>query len=337
MWHYLLKRLILGIITLFVILAISYFLLRLAPGDPTRSNMFSMDSSVGTVNSEKGEFSNANSIRKELYLDKPILYGFVMWFGKVVTECDFGRSVTVDPGRPVMQLIMDKLPVTLYLNLLAIILTYMIAIPSGIISGSRINGFFDKSSSLIYFILYSLPGIWIAILLQVFFCEGGKFPIFPLSGIAVENSESLSTWEIMGRTLFNSVLPVICLSYGAIASLSRYARSSMAEVMNQEYIRTARAKGASEFTVVTHHAFRNSVISLITLFSGILPSLIAGSVIVEYVFNIQGMGNLSLLALSSRDYPLQMALFFMTTFLSLLGLLIADILYMLADPRIKLN
>ena len=337
MLQYLFKRLILGLITLLVILAVSYLLLRLAPGDPTKSNVLSMDSSVGTVNSEKSDLQNNNSIREELYLDKPIFYGFAMWLGKVVRYGDFGRSVTVDPGRPVTKLIMEKLPATLYLNLLAILLSYLIAVPSGIVSGYKINSFFDKSSSVIYFILYSLPGIWVAILLQVFFCEGGKFPIFPLRGLAVENSENLTTWQIMSATLFNSVLPVICLSYGAIASLSRYARSSMAEVMNQEFIRTARAKGASEFRVVINHAFRNSVISLITLFSGILPALIAGSVIVEYVFNIQGMGNLSLLALSSRDYPLQMALFFMTTFLSLLGLLIADLLYMLADPRIKLN
>ncbi len=337
MWRYLLKRIILGVITLLVILAISYLLLRLAPGDPTRSNMFSMESSAGTVSSDKGELAANTSIRKELYLDEPILYGFGMWLAKVVLHGDFGRSVTVDPGRNVMQLIMDKLPVTLYLNLLAIIVAYVIAIPSGIVSGYKINGAFDKSSGIVYFVLYSLPGIWVAILLQTFFCEGGKFPIFPLKGLAVENSENLTTWQIIGQTLFNSVLPIVCLAYGSIASLSRYARNSMAEVMNQEYIRTARAKGANEFEVVMHHAFRNGIISLITLFSGILPALIAGSVIVEYVFNIQGMGNLSLLALSSRDYPLQMALFFMTTFLSLLGLLIADILYMLADPRIKLN
>ena len=337
MCRYLIKRLLLGIITLFVILGVSYLLLRLAPGDPARSNMFSMESSVGTVNSEKGELHSNNSIREELYLDKPIYYGFAMWLSKVILHGDFGRSVTVDPGRPVLQLILDKIPATLYLNILAIALAYLIAIPSGIVSGYKINSTFDKSSSLIYFILYSLPGIWVAILLQTFFCEGGKFPIFPLKGLIVENSENLSTWQIMRQTLFNSVLPVICLAYGSIASLSRYARSSMAEVMSQEYIRTARAKGASEFDVVINHAFRNGIISLITLFSGILPSLIAGSVIVEYVFNIQGMGNLSLLALSSRDYPLQMALFFMATFLSLLGLLIADILYMLADPRIKLD
>lgn len=337
MFKYLLKRLVLGIITLLVILVISYVLLRLAPGDPTKSSMLSMDSSVGTVNSQKSELAINNSIRKELNLDKPILVGFFIWFKNVTVHGDFGRSVTVDPGRPVLALIMDKLPVTLYLNLLAIAVTYLLAIPSGIITAYKLDGKLDKSLTILFFVLYSLPGIWVALLLQTFFCEGGEFPIFQLKGLVVENSENLSTWSIMGKTLFNSVLPVICLSYGATATLSRYARSSMSEVLHEEYIRTARAKGVSEFEVVVSHGFRNGVISMITLFSGILPSLVAGSVIVEYVFNIQGMGNLSLLALSSRDYPLQMALFFMATFLSLLGLLIADFLYMLADPRITLD
>ena len=141
----------------------------------------------------------------------------------------------------------------------------------------------------------------------------------------------------MGETLFHCVLPVICLAYAGLAGLSRFTRNGMIEVMHCEYIRTARAKGCTEFEVVCHHGFRNVLITLITLFSGLLPSLIAGSVIVEYVFNIPGMGNLSLLALSGRDYPLQMALFFLTGVLTLGGIFIADLLYGIADPRIKLR
>ena len=133
------------------------------------------------------------------------------------------------------------------------------------------------------------------------------------------------------------VLPVICLSYGSFAALSRFTRSGMLEVIQEDYIRTARSKGAGEFTVICHHAFRNAIILMITLFAGLLPSLVGGSILVEYIFNIPGMGSLSLLSLSSRDYPLQMALFAFSGGLTLAGLFISDLLYMLADPRIRLD
>ena len=338
MLSYIVKRFLLGIVTLTAILALSYILLRCAPGDPAKSTLFSSDGGAGVVNSEQNSTLSQNqSLREELYLDKPVLTGFGLWFGKVVTEWDFGKSVVVDPGRDVAEVIGDKVKVTLLLNILAVFITYLIAVPSGVFSALKVNTFWDKSITLFYFVLYSIPAIWAALLLQTLFCEGGKFPVFPLKGLNVADADLKTTWEIMGGTLFHCVLPVICLAYAGLAGLSRFTRSSMLEVMHQEYIRTARAKGCSEFEVVYHHGFRNALITLITLFAGLLPSLVAGSVIVEYVFNIPGMGNLSLLALSSRDYPLQMALFFIAGALTLGGIFIADILYGLADPRIKLQ
>ena len=338
MLSYIVKRFLLGIVTLTAILALSYILLRCAPGDPAKSTLFSTDGGAGVVNSEQNSTLGQNqSLREELYLDKPVLHGFGLWFSKIIFNGDFGKSAVVDPGRNVIDIIGEKVKVTLTLNVLAILITYLIAVPSGIYSALKVNSWQDKSITLFYFILYSLPGIWVALLLQTLFCEGGKYPIFPLKGITVANADLKTTWQIMGETLFHCVLPVICLSYAGLAGLSRFTRSGMLEVLHQEYIRTARAKGCSEFEVIYHHGFRNALITLITLFSGLLPSLIAGSVIIEYVFNIPGMGNLSLLALSSRDYPLQMALFFMAGVLTLGGIFIADILYGLADPRIKLR
>ena len=338
MLFYIGKRLILAIFTLLAILALSYALLRLAPGDPARSSLFSTDGGAGVVNSEQNSTLGENqSLREELYLDKPVYAGFYLWLEKVVSRGDFGKSAVVDPGRDVMELIGDKVRVTLLLNVLAILLTYLVAVPSGVYSALKVNSWQDKVITFFYFILYSLPGIWVALLLQTLFCEGGKYPVFPLKGLSVANADLKTTWQIMGETLFHCVLPVICLSYAGFAGLSRFARNGMLEVMHQDYIRTARAKGCSEFEVVYHHGFRNALITLITLFSGLLPSLVAGSVIVEYVFNIPGMGNLSLLALSSRDYPLQMALFFIAGALTLGGILIADLLYGLTDPRIKLE
>jgi peptide/nickel transport system permease protein len=179
--------------------------------------------------------------------------------------------------------------------------------------------------------------MWVALLLQATLCQGGLFPIFPLSGLTPENPQSLGIWQLWGQTALHYVVPVICLSYAGFAGLSRFARSSMLDVVNKEYIRTARAKGLPENVVIFKHALRNGMITLITLFAGLLPSLVAGSIIVEYVFNIPGMGSLSLLSLNSRDYPLQMALFCFGGALTLGGIMLADILYVVVDPRIKFS
>ena len=335
MLEYLFKRLLLGCFTLLAILLVSYTMLRLAPGDPTRSSMFGENTAGNALNAEKGELAGNASLRKELNLDKPIFVGFALWLKQAV-KGDFGRSASVDPGRPVTAMILEKLPVTLSLNVWAVFFTYLLAIPIGVYGALKAGSFFDEASALSVFILYSLPVMWVGLFLQALFCEGGLFPVLPLKGVAAGNLE-LSIWELQWEALRYRILPVLCLTYGGFAGLSRYTRNSMLEVIHADYIRTARAKGVSPFQITWHHAFRNALITLITLFGGILPALISGSVLVEYIFNIPGMGSLSLLALSSRDYPLQMALFAFSGFLTLAGIIISDLLYVAADPRIKLT
>lgn len=187
------------------------------------------------------------------------------------------------------------------------------------------------------FVVISLPVMWVGLMLQSLLCEGGWKELFPLHGLAVPEPDKFSIWQLQLELIRHYTLPVFCLAYGGFAGLSRYARSGMLDVIHSDYIRTARAKGSSEMTVIWCHGFRNALITLITLFGGLLPGLVAGSVIVEYIFNIPGMGSLSLLALSSRDYPLQMALFAFSGFLTLAGIMISDFLYVAADPRIKLS
>lgn len=335
MAEYLLKRLVLGIFTLLAILLVSYTMLRLAPGDPTRSTMFGENTAGNALNAEKGELAGNSALRQELNLDKPVFIGFCLWLKQAV-KGDFGRSASVDPGRPVTTMILEKLPVTLSLNIWAVIFTYLLAIPIGVYGALKAGSFFDEASALTVFILYSLPVMWVGLFLQALFCEGGMFPLLPLKGVAAENLD-LNIWQLQWEALRYRILPVLCLTYGGFAGLSRYTRNSMLEVIHADYIRTARAKGVPPFQVTWHHAFRNALITLITLFGGILPALISGSVLVEYIFNIPGMGSLSLLAMSSRDYPLQMALFAFTGFLTLSGILLSDLLYAAADPRIKLN
>ena len=333
--EYLLKRLLLGAFTLLAILLVSYTMLRLAPGDPTRSTMFGENTAGNALNAEKGELAGNASLRQELNLDKPILIGFALWLKQAV-KGDFGRSASVDPGRPVTAMILEKLPITLSLNIWAVVFTYLLASPIGVYGALKAGTFFDEASALSVFILYSLPVMWVGLFLQALFCEGGLFPVLPLKGVAAGNLE-LSIWELQWEALRYRILPILCLTYGGFAGLSRYTRNSMLEVIHADYIRTARAKGVAPFQITWCHAFRNALITLITLFGGILPALISGSVLVEYIFNIPGMGSLSLLAMSSRDYPLQMALFTFTGFLTLCGILFADLLYAAADPRIKLS
>ena len=206
----------------------------------------------------------------------------------------------------------------------------------GVYSARYAESTFDHHSTFILFMLYSMPVMWVGLLLQSAFCSGGMLPVFPLRGVYTPPVE-MSTFKAMAMELYYYALPALCLAYGSLAGLARYTRSNMLEVLNSDYIRTAYAKGLSASSVIWKHAFRNTLITLITLFSGLLPSLVAGSIIVEHIFNIPGMGTLSLLSLSSRDYPLQMALFTFSGMLTLLGIFTADLLYTAADPRIKLD
>ena len=334
---YLIKRLILAAFTLLTILLVSYVLLRLAPGDPTKSSLFGSDSAGTAVNSEEGGLRQNRSMREALNLDKPILVGFGLWLRDVVLHGDCGVSASVDPGRPVTELILERLPVTVTLNFWAVVITYLLAIPLGVYAAVYAGSWFDQISAFLLFVLYSLPVMWVGLLLQALLCEGGQWELFPLKGVTPANLDELSTWQLQFEIIRHYTLPVFCLAYGGFAGLSRYARSGMLDVIHSDFIRTARAKGLPEPLVIWRHAFRNGLITLITLFGGLLPSLVAGSVIVEYIFNISGMGSLSLLALSSRDYPLQMALFAFAGMLTLSGIFLSDMLYLAADPRIKLS
>ena len=331
---YLLKRVALALLTLFIILFVSYLLLRLAPGDPTKSSMLSSQG-TGSLSSEKGELVKNDSLREKLHLDKPPYVGFYLWMKQILLHGDFGTSVSVDKGRPVTELILERLPITLRLNIMAIFLTYLLAIPMGILAGVFPDSRYDKITTFLLFFLYSLPTLWVALILQATLCKGGYLPLFPLKGLEPELTSGLSTWRIIGETLMHYVLPVLCLTYGGFAGLSRFTRSAMMDVIKQDYIRTAVAKGVPPFDVILSHAFRNTLVIMVTLFAGLLPALVSGSILVEYVFNIPGMGSLSMMALSSRDIPLLMTLFAFGGALTLAGMLLADILYVFVDPRIS--
>ena len=324
------------VITLVAITLVSYTMMRLAPGDPTRARMVGGEGQ-GTRRADMKESAAERLLREKYHLDKNPLIGYGYWLRDLVTRFDWGTSIVVDPGAPVVRVIAERLPATLKLNVISIILVYACAIPIGIYAALRSGKLDERGVTVILFVLYSMPTFWVGLLMMMFFSGDLFLNIFPVAGLEPASLKTwdVSYWRILAETARHYVLPVLCLTYGGLAGLSRYARVGILEIIRQDYIRTARAKGLPEWKVILKHVFRNSLIPLITLFAGLLPGLIAGSIIVEYIFSIHGMGSLAMLALSSRDYPLMMALFTIGATLTLLGILASDLLYAAVDPRVS--
>jgi peptide/nickel transport system permease protein len=272
---------------------------------------------------------------RNLYgLDKPLHVQYFLWLKRIVTF-DFGTSFK--DHRKVLDKIKERLPVTIQLNLISIFLVYLIAIPFGIYSASHQGSMLDRLLTLLFFFLYSLPSFWVAVLLIMLLGGGDFWDIFPVYGISTIGAESWPFFRWLMDRLWHFVLPVGCLTYGGLAYLSRLARAEMLEVIREDYVRTARAKGLSERVVIFKHALRNALLPIVTLLAFLLPSMFGGSVIIESIFSIPGMGQLGFEAVLSRDYPVIMAITAISALLTLMGLLISDILYAALDPRIKLE
>ncbi len=339
---YIIKRLLWLVPTLFAITVISYGMMRLAPGDPVKASFLATDGGgegggVGTR--KEGESVVAKEFRRRFYLDQPWYVGYWHWLvgdaerGRGgVLRGDFGDSIVISLGTPVWDVIYDKMPVTIKLNLWAFAVIYLVAIPFGLYSAVKRGTLVDRTVSLLFFIMYSLPAFWVGILLILLVSY--YLPWWPISGLTQTARADESYWLALLRSAQHYVLPVMCLSYGGFASLSRFTRASILENIRQDYVRAARAKGLSEWSVLIRHVLRNSLIPLITLLAGLLPGMLGGSMIIEYLFNIPGMGTLMLQALSSRDYPVLMTEVGLGTVLVLIGILLSDILYAVTDPRI---
>ncbi len=245
---------------------------------------------------------------------------------------DFGNSIK--DNRPVWDHIKESVPVSMIFTLISFILAYLIAIPLGIYSATHQYTTGDKVTTVILFILYSLPNFWVATMAIVFFGGGDFLDVFPVSGLHSVGAENMGTWEYLLDLAHHVALPLIIWTYGSFSALSRYMRGSMLEVIRQDYIRTARAKGLSERVVTYKHALRNSLIPIITMLANLLPLAISGSIIIESIFSIPGMGQLSFNAVLFRDYPIIMAVTTISAMLTLFGILLSDLLYAFVDPRI---
>ncbi len=247
---------------------------------------------------------------------------------------DFG--ISYQDKRPISSKLGDAVRWSLVINLLSIVLAYLIAIPLGVQSAVRRGQWQDRTISVTLFMLYSLPSFWIATMSILFLCGGDYLNLFPPGG--VQSTEHNPDWPFFKRLVdwaYHLILPVIVYTYGSLAFLSRQMRSALLEVLGQDYIRTARAKGLRTKLVIWKHAFRNSLIPIITLLASVFPGMISGSVILESIFSIPGMGFLSYGAMIARDYPVIIAVFTIGAVLTLIGILVADILYAVVDPRIS--
>jgi len=257
---------------------------------------------------------------------------YPIWLGKIIT-LDFGESYITH--RPVTEMVFEAFKVTFTFQIIVIFLIYLISVPIGVFSAVKQNTVMDRIVTFSLFTLYSLPSFWVAYMLILLLGSSQFAEIFPVQGLNSIGSESMTFWPWLWDRLWHMALPVACMTYGGLAVLSRFVRAGMLENIRKDYIRTARAKGLSERAVIIRHALRNSLIPIVTLLGGLLPALISGSVIIEKIFNIPGMGRLSYQAALQRDYHLIMAVAFFFAVLVLLGILLSDILYALVDPRIK--
>lgn len=254
-----------------------------------------------------------------------------IWFSNFV-QLDFGMSL--QDKQPIAHKIKSNIAVTMTISLLSILLTYLIAIPLGIFSARNKGRLSDNVTTTILFVLYSLPNFWIATLLIIYLCSPENLNWFPPYGLG-EFSEGMNFFQKLGVRAYHIVLPLFCWTYGSLAFLSRQMRGGMLNVLGQDFIRTARAKGLEENKVIYKHAFRNSLLPVITIFGNVFPAMISGSIIIEVIFSLPGMGRMLLNAIVFKDFPVVFTLVLLTAFLTMLGYLIADILYAVVDPRIS--
>lgn len=316
------RKLLWMLVVFWGITVISFWVIHLAPGSPTDLET--------TMNPLAG--AEARKRLESIYgLDQPLHTQYLQWMGRLV-RFDFGNSMSSD-GRPVMDRIKERLPLTVGMNAVALVLTLLLAVPIGVASAHWQGGWFDRGMTVLVFIGFAMPGFWLALLLMLFF--GIRLEWLPLSGLTSLDYASLSTWGKVADVSRHLALPLFIYTFGSLAGMSRFMRASMLEVLRQDYILTARAKGLPVSSVIFRHALRNALLPVITILGLSLPGLIGGSVIIESIFALPGLGQLFYTAVMARDYPLIMGNLVLGAVLTLAGNLIADLCYGFADPRIR--
>jgi len=306
-------------VTLLCVAVVSFLIIHLAPGEPSQIDPLNPKFTPEIV----------ERMRKELHLDEPLHIQFYLFYRDLFT----GQTVSWKDQRPVLGKIWERFLNSLPLFIIGTLLTWTFSFPMGIRAAIDRGGTFDKSTTLFAYLLISIPGFFFAYILIILMVNWLHVPVIGMETFGISGAPALN--RLMDRT-WHMVLPSVLGATGGIAVLSRYVRSQMLEIISQDYVRTARAKGLPMETVYYRHALRNALLPFVTMFGLILPGLIGGSVIIESIFSWPGMGRMAYEAILARDYPVILTVNFISAVLVLVGTFISDLLYMVVDPRIKL-
>lgn len=339
MLNYIIRRFLLMIPTLIGITFVCFAIVNLAPGSPIEQKIqqirFAGAGGDGSGVAAKDSTVSAEvleSLKKQYGFDKPWYTRYGIWLKNIATM-DFGESFTYE--EPVIDVIMSKFPVSIQFGVVSFILTYLICIPLGVLKAVYNGSAFDTSSTVLLMIAYSIPGFMLGIFLIVFLAGGSFLDIFPIGGLYSDFYDEMSTFERVIDRIYHFVLPTICYVIGSFTTLTVLMKNSMLDVIEQDYIRTAKAKGVDSKTLYLKHALRNALIPVVTGIGGFLGIFFAGSLLLETVFQLDGMGLLSYNSILSRDYNVIMGLLFIQALITLVGVLISDIAYVIVDPRIS--
>lgn len=340
MLKYFLRRLALVIPTLIGVTIVVFGIINMAPGGPVEQKLQQIRFSGGGDGSQSSGNRGASqgvsdevlqALKKQYGFDKPVHERYLLWLKNIAT-LNFGESFTYE--EPVIDVIVSKFPVSLSFGIISFFLSYMISIPLGIVKALRHGSLFDLTSSFLLFVLYSIPAFMLAILLIVFLSGGSFLEIFPVGGVNSEIYDELSFFGKIGDKIHHFTLPLICYCIGSFTTLTLLMKNSIMDEIKKDYVRTARAKGVSEKVIYLKHSLRNALIPIVTGLGAFLTVFFAGSLLLETIFQLDGIGLLSYKSILSRDYNVIMGLVFIQSALFLIGNILSDFAYVLVDPRI---
>ena len=340
MTGYFIRRFLLIIPTFIGITMVAFLVMHFVPGGPIERQIMAYRMSMAQEGGGGGLGTFGTEIppealeeMKKFYgFDKPVHIRYLTWLNNIV-HLDLGTSYTYQD--PVWDVIKSRFPVSSFLGLTGFFLSYLVCIPLGVFKAIRHGSRFDWISSALVFIGYAIPGWALGTALLVFLGGGSFFSVFPLGGFRPQNWESLTLWGKITGQMYHMVLPVLCYMIGSFATQTILTKNSLMENLGQDYVRTAFAKGLDERRVIFVHALRNSLIPIVTGLGHVISLILAGSFLIERVFNIDGMGYLGYTAVLQRDYPVALGILVISSLLMLVGNILSDVVYAVVDPRIR--
>ena len=345
MTFYFIRRFLLIIPTFLGITILVFCILQIVPGGPLEMELMKLRGmggslSSGEVSTQTGETGGTINIPESALVEMKKFYGFdlpihlryLRWLGNLMT-LNLGKSYVY--AEPVWDVIVSRFPISMYFGMIGFTMTYLVCVPLGVAKAVKNGSSFDFISSIIVFMGYAIPGWAFGAMMLILFGGGSFWDVFPLGGFRSDDFEYLTFPEQVWGQLYHTILPVLAYLVNMFATLTILTKNSVIENLSQDYVKTAFAKGLSEKRVILGHVFRNSLIPLATGFGHALSWILMGSILIEKVFNIDGMGLLGYKSILNRDYPVTMGILVFFSILMLFGNIISDILYAVIDPRIR--